>query len=160
MRGGAGVLVLAFVAACATNTAGGGSYAADRGDASVKGLVNGSVRVTFEAAVQALVEVPIEPRIVEPERGRVETDYFDLTPFAWQAERYPPIERIVRYVVVVAPDTLGRGSRILISALYQPSPSPYVRGRATERLVPRDHPAVEYAEVLLARIEKKVAGAP
>ena len=151
---------VAFAAACASAPAGSGAAADPGRDASVKGLVNASVRVTFQAAVQALIDVPIEPRVVEPERGRVETDYFDLTPHAWQAEKYPLIERIVRYVITVAPDTLGRGSRILIAALYQPTPGPYTRGRATERLVPRDHPAVEFAEELLATIEKKAGTAP
>jgi hypothetical protein len=142
---------------CAAATAGGG-VASRSGDASVKGLIGASVQVTFRSTVQALADVPIEPSLVEEDRGRIETRYFDLTPFAFEAERYPPIERIVRYVIDVAPDTLGRGARILIRALYQPSPAPYVRGRATERLVPRDHPAVEYAEKLLERIESKAVG--
>lgn len=149
-------LLLAAAGLFACASAGGPRRAAaSSGDASVKGLVHASVQVTFYATVRTLSDVPIEVRIVDEGRGLIESQYFDLTPFAFQAERYPPIERIIRYVINVAPDTLGRGSRILIRALYQPSPGPYVRGRATERLVPRDHPAVEYAEKLLGLIEKQ-----
>lgn len=142
--------------ACAGGTRTGS--AATSGDASVKGLVGASVQVTFAAAVGALTEIPIEPKVVEEATGRVETEYFDLTPHRWEAERYPPVERVVRLVITVAPDTLGRGARVAIRTLYQPAMGEYVRGRATERLVPRDHPGVTFAQEVLDRIERRAMG--
>jgi len=142
--------------ACAGGTRTGS--AATSGDASVKGLVGASVQVTFAAAVGALTEIPLEPKVVEEETGRVETEYFDLTPHRWEAERYPPVERAVRLVITVAPDTLGRGARVAIRTLYQPAMGEYVRGRATERLVPRDHPGVSFAQEVLDRIERRAMG--
>jgi hypothetical protein len=127
------------------------------GDASVKGLVGASVQVTFAATLRALSEVPLEPRLVQEAAGQVETAYFDLTPHRWEAERYPPIERMVRLLITVAPDTLGRGARVLIRTVYQPALGGYVRGRATERLVPRDHPGVEFAQEILDRIDRTAA---
>ena len=127
-------------------------------DASVKGLIGASVQVTFGAALGTLSEIPIEPTIIREATGQIETAYFELTPHQWEAERYPPIERVVRLVITVAPDTLGRGSRVTIKTLYQPSLGPYVRGRATERLVPQDHPGVTFAEEVLNRIELRAVG--
>lgn len=127
-------------------------------DASVKGLIGASVQVTFGAALATLTEIPLEPRVVREATGQIETEYFDLTPHQWQAERYPPVERVIRLVIDVAPDTLGRGSRVTIKALYQPSLGPYVRGRATERLVPLDHPGVTFAQEVLDRMERRATG--
>ena len=149
------VLALAPLA-CAGGTRSGS--AATSGDASVKGLVGASVQVTFAAAVGALTEIPLEPKLVEEATGVVETEYFDLTPHRWEAERYPPVERVVRLVITVAPDTLGRGARVAVRALYQPAMGEYVRGRATERLVPRDHPGVTFAQEVLDRIERRAMG--
>ncbi len=132
----------------------GAEPAAASGDASVKGLVGASVQVTFAATLRALTAVPLEPRLVQEAAGLVETDYFDLTPHRWEAERYPPIERVVRMLITVAPDTLGRGARVLIRTVYQPALGAYVRGRATERLVPRDHPGVAFAQEILDRIDR------
>lgn len=142
--------------ACAGGTRTGSAAAS--GDASVKGLVGASVQVTFAAAVGALTEIPLDPKVVDEATGRVETEYFDLTPHRWEAERYPPVERVVRLVISVAPDTLGRGARVAIRALYQPAMGEYVRGRATERLVPRDHPGVTFAQEVLDRIERRAMG--
>lgn len=132
----------------------GAESAAASGDASVKGLVGASVQVTFAATLRALTEVNLQPRLVQEAAGQVETDYFDLTPHRWEAERYPPLERIVRMLITVAPDTLGRGARVLIRTVYQPALGGYVRGRATERLVPRDHPGVSFAQEFLDRIDR------
>jgi len=151
------VIVFALIAlGCAGGSSAGGPTAS--GDASVKGLIGASVQITFAAAVGALTEVPLEPRVVDEATGRVETEYFDLTPHRWEAERYPPVERVVRLVVTVAPDTLGRGARVAIRTLYQPGMGAYVRGRATERLVPRDHPGVTFAQEVLDRIERRAMG--
>lgn len=128
------------------------------GDASVKGLIGASVQVTFAAAVGALTEIPLEPKLVQEATGQIETEYFDLTPHRWEAERYPPVERAVRLLITVAPDTLGRGSRVSIRTVYQPSMGTYVRGRATERLVPRDHPGAAFAQEVLDRIEQRAIG--
>ncbi|HXV90769.1 MAG TPA: hypothetical protein VD707_05325 [Gemmatimonadales bacterium] len=150
-------VVLALVPlACAGGTRTGS--AATSGDASVKGLIGASVRVTFAAAVGALTEIPLEPKVVDEATGLVETEYFDLTPHRWEAERYPPVERVVRLVITVAPDTLGRGARVAVRTLYQPALGDYVRGRATERLVPRDHPGVTFAQEVLDRIERRAMG--
>ncbi len=127
-------------------------------DASVKGLIGASVQVTFAAALSTLSEIPLEPGVIREATGQIETEYFDLTPHEWQAERYPPIERVVRLVITVAPDTLGRGSRVTIKALYQPALGSYVRGRATERLVPQDHPGVTFAQEVLDRMERRAVG--
>ncbi len=150
-------VVLALVPlACAGGTRTGS--AATSGDASVKGLIGASVQVTFAAAVGALTEIPLEPKVVDEATGLVETEYFDLTPHRWEAERYPPVERVVRLVITVAPDTLGRGARVAVRTLYQPALGDYVRGRATERLVPRDHPGVTFAQEVLDRIERRAMG--
>jgi len=127
-------------------------------DASVKGLIGASVQVTFAAALTTLSEIPLEPRVIREAIREIETEYFDLTPHEWQAERYPPIERVVRLVITVAPDTLGRGSRVILKALYQPALGTYVRGRATERLVPQDHPGVAFAQEVLHRMERRAVG--
>ena len=152
--------IIAAVSLATLTCAGGprsGSAAAS-GDASVKGLIGASVQVTFAATVGALSEIPLEPKVVEEATGRVETEYFDLTPHRWEAERYPAVERAVRLVITVAPDTLGRGARVAIRTLYQPTLGAYVRGRATERLVPRDHPGVDFAQEVLDRIERRATG--
>jgi hypothetical protein len=156
MRRAIGAAAAALALACAGGSHGG--TAAASGDASVKGLVGASVQVTFAATLGALSEIPLEPKIVDEATGRVETEYFDLTPHRWEAERYPPVERVVRLVITVAPDTLGRGSRLAVRTLYQPSMGSYVRGRATERLVPRDHPGVTFAQEVLDRIERRAMG--
>lgn len=145
-----------LVVACAGRPPAGGGIAS--GDASVKGLIGASVQVTFTAALGTLSEIPLEPKLIREGAGQIETEYFDLTPHQWQAERYPPVERVVRLVITVAPDTLGRGSRVNIQALYQPALGTYVRGRATERLVPQDHPAVTFAGEVLDRIEQRAVG--
>lgn len=150
-------VVLALTTLACTGGARAGSAAAS-GDASVKGLIGASVQVTFSAAVGALTEIPLEPKVVEEATGLVETEYFDLTPHRWEAERYPAAERVVRLVITVAPDTLGRGARVAIRTLYQPAMGGYVRGRATERLVPRDHPGVTFAQEVLDRIERRAMG--
>lgn len=148
-------LVLLPLLACAGGPAAEGATAS--GDASVKGLVGASVQVTFAATLRALSQIPLEPRLVQEATGLVETAYFDLTPHRWEAERYPPIERMVRLLITVAPDTLGRGARVLIRTVYQPALGGYVRGRATERLVPRDHPGAAFAQEILDRIDRTAA---
>ena len=156
MRRTLAVVIALMPLACAGGTRTGN--AATSGDASVKGLIGASVQVTFTAAVGALSEIPLEPKVVQEATGLVETEYFDLTPHRWEAERYPPVERVVRLVITVAPDTLGRGARVAIRTLYQPALGEYVRGRATERLVPRDHPGVVFAQEVLDRIERRAMG--
>jgi hypothetical protein len=148
----AGALV---VGACA-GTGGGGAPAPS--DASVKGLVGASVQITFRAATQVVTEVPLALYIADEARGVIETPYFDLTPIDFSAERYPERERLVRVIVVVAPDTLGRGSRVAIRTVYQ-GLGGQVQSRRTERLVPRDHPGTALAQDLLDRIEKRAVGA-
>lgn len=126
---------------------------------AAKALVNASVQVTFRATLTAISEVPLEIELVDEDRGLVETQYFDLTPFEWRAERYPPAERVVRLRVTVAPDTLGRGSRVAVYVLYQPRQGTGMTlGRASERAVASDHPGTAFGRTVMDRIERKAIG--
>lgn len=137
--------------------------APSRGGRSVpavaKALINASVEVTFNAALTAFSDVPLETLMVDPDKGIVESPYFDLSRFEWRAERYPLEERTVRLRVVVQPDTLGRGARVAVYALYQPGQRLGMTvARTNERAVPSDHPAAAFATKLLGKIEEKATG--
>lgn len=126
--------------------------------AAVKSLVNASVHVTLRAVVRAIADEGLSLRLVDEERGIVESEYFDVATVEPLADRYPPAEREVRYTFSVQPDTLGRGSRVALFALYQPYRLGGPQGRGNERTVPRDHPAVSFAKKLMERVERTAIG--
>jgi len=157
-------LPLLFAPALALACAGAhpGTSAAPAGrstQAVAKALINASVEVTFNATLGAFSDLPIETQLVDPDKGVVESSYFDLSRYEWRAERYPLEERLVRLRVTVQPDTLGRGSRVAVYALYQPGQRLGMAvGRANERAVPSDHPATGFANKLLEKIAEKATG--
>ena len=164
MRPTAATLALAaLLSGCATAADPSTAPAPARGrgrplPAAAQALVNASVQVTFRAAVASLSDVPLELEQVDEEQGVVETREFNLEPFEWSAERYPPDERVVRMRVTVQPDTLGRGSRVAVFVLYQPQRGRMIAGRASERAVPSDHPGAVFARKLMERLERKATG--
>lgn len=153
-------LVPLAIAACATTSRPGATQPAGRTMPAVaKALINASVDVTFNATVTAFSDAPIETRLVDPDNGVVESPYFDVARYEWRAEQLPTAERLVRLRVTVLPDTLGRGSRVAVYAIYQPNRvAGMTQGRATERSVPSDHPVTAFANKLLSKIEEKATG--
>ena len=125
---------------------------------TVRRIVSASVHVTIRATVNVLSQEGLALRMTDEDAGRVETDYFDLTPVAPEAENYPAAERSVRFVFQIQPDTLGRGSILLASARYRPFGAAATESRQRERLVPSDHPGATYTRKLVAKIEETALG--
>lgn len=126
---------------------------------TVRKIVSASVHVTLRATLDVLTQQGLVLRIADEDAGRVETDYLDLTTVAPDAENYPAPERAVRFIFRIQPDTLGRGSILLVSTVYRP----YGGGgeednRRRERLVPSDHPGAAYTRKILAKIEEAALG--
>ncbi len=147
--------LLGFLAACqapATNAT------PATAKVTVRKIVAASVHVTIRATLNVLSDQGMGLRIVDEDAGRVETEYFDLTNLQSEAQNYPPAERSVRMLFQVRPDTLGRGSILLVSTVYQPFNSGIEGSRRSEHLVPSDHPGATYAKKILAKIEEAALG--
>jgi len=125
---------------------------------TVRKIVNASVHVTIRAALNVLSEQGVNLRLTDEDAGRVETEYFDVTTFQQEAQNYPVAERSIRMTFQIHPDTLGRGSIVLIATVYQPYRVGVEGSRRGEHLVPSDHPGATYTKKILAKIEEAALG--
>lgn len=145
------VLILISVAACVRP----GSLSITP---AVEEKLDASFRLTHASALQALSDQGLPLRIADAARGVIETDYFDIVTYRADASAYPRSERLVRLRVIVAADSVTRGSTLAIQAIYSPFSTGTGRAvtRRDERATPRDHPANVLARQI-ARDTKKIA---
>ncbi len=149
------VLLLAVATACASpNT----TATPAASNVTVRKIISASVHVTIRATLNVLSNQGVGLRLADEDAGRVETEYFDVTQFQPEAQNYPPAERVVRMNFQVRPDTLGRGSILLISTVYQPFSAGVAGSRRREHLVPADHPGATFTKKILAKIEEAALG--
>ncbi|HEY6853932.1 MAG TPA: hypothetical protein VI139_06775 [Gemmatimonadales bacterium] len=149
------VVLLAVAAACGSlNT----TATPATGNATVRKIISASVHVTTRATLNVLSEQGLGLRLTDEDAGRVETEYFDVTQFQPEAQNYPPAERQVRMNFQIRPDTLGRGSILVISTVYQPFNVGVSGSRRREHLVPGDHPGATFTKKILAKIEEAALG--
>lgn len=149
------VLWLAVATACASpNTTATPATA----KVTVRKIIAASVHVTTRATLNVLSDQGLALRLADDDAGRVETEYFDITTFQPEAQHYPPVERLIRMTFQVRPDTLGRGSILLIATVYQPFSAGVEGSRRREHLVPGDHPGVTFTKKILAKIEEAALG--
>jgi len=125
---------------------------------TVRKIINASVHVTTRATLNVLSDQGVGLRLVDDDAGRVETEYFNVTQFQPEAQNYPPAERLIRMNFQIRPDTLGRGSILLVSTVYQPFSVGVAGSRRREHLVPSDHPGATYTKKILAKIEEAALG--
>ena len=146
---------LAVATACASpNTAATPATA----KVTVRKIISASVHVTTRATLNVLSDQGLALRLADEDAGRVETEYFDVTAFQPEAQHYPQVERLIRMNFQVRPDTLGRGSILLISTVYQPFTAGVEGSRRREHLVPGDHPGATFTKKILAKIEETALG--
>ena len=149
------LVLLAALAACSSpNTAATPATA----KVTVRKIVSASVHVTMRATLNVLSDQGVALRLTDEDAGRVETEYFDVTQFQPEAQNYPPAERRVRMNFQIRPDTLGRGSILLVSTVYQPYAAGIEGTRRNEHLVPPDHPGAAYTKKILTKIEEAALG--
>ena len=125
---------------------------------TVRKIISASVHVTTRATLNVLSGEGLSLRITDEDAGRVETEYIDLTALEPEAQNYPAAERLVRMVFQIRPDTLGRGSILLVSTVYQPYNVGLQGTRRSEHLVPADHPGATYTKKIVAKIEEAALG--
>ena len=149
------LVLLAVAAACSSpNTAATPATA----NVTVRKIVSASVHVTTRATLNVLSDQGLGLRLVAEDAGRIETEYFDVTQFQPEAQNYPSAERRLRMSFQIRPDTLGRGSIVLISTVYQPYSVGIEGSTRGEHLVPSDHPGAAYTKKILAKIEEAALG--
>jgi hypothetical protein len=148
-------LALGGVAACQTPATNATPASAK---VTVRKIVSASVHVTTRATLNVLSEQGLGLRITDEDAGRVETEYFDVTPFQPEAQNYPQAERSIRMEFQIRPDTLGRGSILLIATVYEPFNVGVEGSRRREHLVPSDHPGATFTKKILAKIEEAALG--
>src|SRR6267154_351759 len=122
-------------------------------NATVRKIVSASVHVTTRATLNVLSDEGLGLRRVAEDAGRIETEDFDVTQFQPEAQNYPSAERRLRMSFQLRPDTLGRGSIVVISTVYQPYSVGIEGSKRSEHLVPSDHPGATYTKKILAKIE-------
>jgi hypothetical protein len=127
-------------------------------DVTIRKIVSASVHVTIRATLNVLSDQGVALRLADEDAGRVETEYFDVTQFQPEAQNYPPAERQIRMNFQIRPDTLGRGSILLVSTVYQPFSVGVSGSRRREHLIPADHPGTTYTKKILAKIEEAALG--
>jgi hypothetical protein len=128
------------------------------GSVTVRRIVSASVHVTVRATLNVIANEGLALRIADEDAGRVETAYFDVTSHQPEAQTYPVAERQIRMTFQIRPDTLGRGSIMLVSTVYQPYNVGVEGSRRREHLVPSDHPGTAYTKKVLAKIEEAALG--
>jgi|SRR6266567_1480807 len=149
------LVLLAVAAACSSpNTTATPATA----HVTVRKIVSASVHVTTRATLNVLSDEGLGLRLVAEDAGRIETEYFDVTQFQPEAQNYPLAERRLRMSFQIRPDTLGRGSIVLISTVYQPYSVGIEGSKRSEHLVPSDHPGATYTKKILAKIEEAALG--
>jgi len=125
---------------------------------TVRKIVSASVHVTMRATLNTLSDQGVGLRLTDEDAGRIETEYFDVTQFQPEAQNYPPAERQIRMNFQIRPDTLGRGSILIVSTVYQPFNVGVAGSRRREHLVPSDHPGATFTKKILAKIEEAALG--
>lgn len=111
--------------------------------------VQASVRVTEAAALKAVTDLGLPIEINQP--GLIETRYFDIVSYRPEADVYPRSERLVRFRVIVTPDSSRAGAHLAVLSMY----SPFTMGsgrtvsRRDERPTPRDHPANDLVDEIV-----------
>jgi len=116
--------------------------------------VRASPRVAWTAALQAVTNKGLPLRISDLDAGLIETDYFDIMAYVPEANQYPTGERLVRFRVLVAIDSLGVGTRVIVQCIYRPFFTGVGGSKRGERGVPRDHPAMDLVRDIVAEVTK------
>jgi hypothetical protein len=117
-------------------------------------VVRASPRVAWTAALQAVTNKGLPLRISDLNAGIIETDYVDIVTYVPTANQYPTAERLVRFRVVVAIDTLGAGTRVIVQGIYRPFFTGVGGSERGERAIPRDHPAMDVVREVVAEVTK------
>jgi hypothetical protein len=151
MRKVFGLFALPLVAACYRPAARTGALAG-----ALAMPTTASVREAAVAARAAVgqLETPLE--LLLPGSADVEKGGLDSAANRHEAESYPPDQRVVRFRVLILPDSAGRATRIFVEALEQTEVNRRVGSKGRGRLVPRDHPAMAMARELLERVRDEL----
>ncbi|HEY2825492.1 MAG TPA: hypothetical protein VGI83_08110 [Gemmatimonadales bacterium] len=113
--------------------------------------------VVYDAALATFTEFALALKSNDPERGVLESEYFDVTTVRPEARDYPDAERFIRIRVLVGPDTLhASGSRLGVQAIYSPFGDPTAgTTRRSERAIPKSHPGMEVVKALVESVKQK-----
>jgi hypothetical protein len=114
--------------------------------------------VTHASAVRAVTDLGLSLRYLDEPTGVVETDYVDILTYRPDATQYSVPERLVRFRIVVTPDTSGPASRLTVFGLYAPFRTGLSNVRRGERAIPRDHPGMDLVRRMVQRIQKNAGG--
>lgn len=115
-----------------------------------------SVREAAVAARAAFSYFDIPLELFLPDSAVVESRWLDIADIRREAESYPPDQRVVRFRVLILPDSAGRATQIFVEALEQTEVNRRVGTTRSRRLVPRDHPALVVARELLERVRDEL----
>ncbi|HET7789821.1 MAG TPA: hypothetical protein VFK78_03415 [Gemmatimonadales bacterium] len=133
-------------------------------------LVSASIKVALGTAADVISRHGLAARLMA-DSALVESGGWDpASRDPSVADRYPPEERLTWFVFKVTSDSLGRGSRVAVFALYSPfrtgGTGSGLNAQADPlsavgvRAVPRDHPSAAMARAMLAEVEAGVVTAP
>ncbi|OGT95149.1 MAG: hypothetical protein A3I79_03315 [Gemmatimonadetes bacterium RIFCSPLOWO2_02_FULL_71_11] len=151
MRKVFGLFALPLVAACYRPAARTGALAG-----ALAMPTTASVREAAVAARAAFSHFDIPLELFLPDSAVVESGWLDIATIRHEAESYPPDQRVVRFRVLILPDSAGRATRIFVEALEQTEVNRRVGSKGRGRLVPRDHPAMAMARELLERVRDEL----
>ena len=117
--------------------------------------------VVYDAALATFTELGLALKSNDPDRGVLESEYFDVTQIHPEARDFPPAERSIRIRVLVGPDTAhGQGTRLGVQAIYSPfgDPNAGMTSRRSERAIPNGHPGMEIVKSLVDAVKQKTRG--
>jgi hypothetical protein len=115
-----------------------------------------SVREAAVAARAAFSHLDISLEVFLPDSAVVESGWLDIATIRREAESYPRDQRIVRFRVLILPDSVGRATQIFIEALEQTEVNRRIGTTRSGRMVPRDHPAMVVAREVLERMRNEL----
>ena len=122
---------------------------------SVEEVMSGSPSVLFQAALKAVTDQGLPLREAEPSARVIQTDYVDLASFnPAGAAQYPTNERLVRFRVLVGPNPQGARAVVALFGIYAPFRTGFSTSERSERVIPRDHPAMDLVRAIRDAIAK------
>jgi hypothetical protein len=111
-----------------------------------------SVREAAIAVRSAFSHLDIPLELFLPDSAVVESGWLDIATIRHEAESYPSDQRVVRFRVLILPDSTGHATQIFVEALEQTEVNRRIGTTRSGRLVPRDHPAMLVARELLDEV--------
>jgi hypothetical protein len=112
--------------------------------------------VVYQAALQAFADQSLPIRSTDPDKGVLESEYFDVGQFEREVSGYTPAERSIRIRVMVGLDSVRvQDAHIAMQAIYSPFSDPESQTKRSERAIPKSHPGMEIVKALMAAVKEK-----